>query len=66
MIRVVMFPQGRRCWIFNRRVHHGTVGCIVAAYGAGKGSSVILAAGLLLMAHDRSDYREWFARERYR
>jgi hypothetical protein len=43
----------RRLWVFKRRCHHGMTGC------------VLVALGIVLAYHDRSDYREWFALKRY-
>jgi hypothetical protein len=43
-------PQGRRLYIYGRRVHHGLVGAILAALGLG------------LLAHDWRD-RPWPLRD---
>lgn len=42
----------RRLWLFKRRTHHGMFGCLIAL------------TGILLIAHDRADYRVWFRFER--
>lgn len=52
VIHVASYPTGRRVWLMGQRVHHGATGAI------------LLAAGLVLMAHDRRDLRVWFSRER--
>jgi hypothetical protein len=55
------FPQGPRVWLAGQRVHHGSVGCMLLA--AGLHHRRVFAAGLVLVAHDRHDWRAWFVRE---
>lgn len=61
----------RRLWIFGQRCHHGAAGVLVAglacfglvadpAAPARTTSVVALAAGGLLMIHDRKDLPFWF------
>lgn len=54
MARLLIYDRTmRRLWVFKRRCHHGMIGCVV------------VALGILLAWHDRSDIREWFALKRY-
>lgn len=43
-------PVRRRLWIAGQRVHHGTTGAFLAAFGAA------------LMLHDLKDRALWFVR----
>lgn len=43
--------QLRRLWVCGQRIHHGPVGL------------AFVAAGVLLVAHDRRDIRDWFRRD---
>lgn len=56
------YPLGPRVWVAGQRVHHGSVGIALLAAGLRR-HRTLLAAGLLLAAHDRRDWRAWFARE---
>jgi hypothetical protein len=56
------YPLGPRVWIGGQRVHHGSVGIALLAAGLRK-HRTLLAAGLLLAAHDWRDWRVWFMRE---
>jgi len=38
----------KKVWILKQRLHHGAVGIAVASIG------------VLLVLHDRKDWREWF------
>jgi len=49
--------QLRRLWIRGQRCHHGATGALLASAGA-----MAIAAGGLLMVHDRKDRALWFAR----
>jgi hypothetical protein len=53
-----------RCWIAGQRVHHGLTGCVLVATGAATHRRVLTATGVMLMLHDRADWRDWFRRER--
>jgi hypothetical protein len=67
IVRVVSYPQGPRVWIVGQRCHHGATGAvlIVAALGRhGRARTAGILTGLLLCAHDRHDWRVWFAREK--
>lgn len=56
------YPRGRRVWVAGQRVHHGSVGVALLAVGVRR-HRALLAVGLLLAAHDRRDWRDWFTRE---
>lgn len=56
------YPQGPRVWIAGQRVHHGATGLLLAALLRRRPR--LAAACLLLAAHDRHDWRVWFAREK--
>ncbi len=47
----------RRVWIRGQRCHHGATGAVLATFGA-----IAVAAGGLLMVHDRKDRALWFER----
>ena len=63
IVTVRRYPQGPRCWVAGQRVHHGAVATVaaVALYAAKRRR--LAAAVLLVAAHDRHDWRVWFARE---
>lgn len=63
MLRVIRHPNGPRVYVLGQRVHHGATGCVVVAAGVLARKRAILAAGILLTAHDRHDWRAWWARE---
>jgi len=46
---IIYDRKRRRVWILGQRVHHGTVGILLA---------------MLLTYHDRRDWKVWFVRER--
>jgi hypothetical protein len=69
----------RRLWILGQRCHHGATGTILAAAAClalmtdpvpvekqvvGPSSTLVLAAGALLMVHDWKDRSIWFERGR--
>lgn len=55
------YPTGPRVWIVGQRVHHGATGAVLLA--AARRRPWLAFAGLALCAHDRRDWRAWFARE---
>lgn len=55
-------PSGPRCWVVGQRVHHGATGCVLLAAALLLRRRALLAAGLVLCAHDRADARVWFRR----
>jgi hypothetical protein len=57
-------PQQRDEYRKNRVAHHGEVGCIMLAVGAGGGSPVLAGIGAGLMISDRKDAYEWFRKVR--
>ena len=65
MLHVIRHPNGPRVWIFGQRVHHGMTGCLLLAWSAKfrRRRRLIAGLGLALCAHDRADWRAWFARE---
>lgn len=62
LVVVRSYPQGPRCWVAGQRVHHGATGLLLAAV-LRRHPRLALAA-LALVAHDRHDWRVWFAREK--
>lgn len=61
MLRLIRHPNGPRLYVIHQRVHHGAVGCLLAAALRRKRGALLCAA--LLCAHDRHDWRAWFAKE---
>ncbi len=61
-VRIISYPQGPRVWVLNQRLHHGATGCALTLMGV-KWRALALV-GLVLVAHDRADWRAWFAREK--
>lgn len=59
-IIVRSYPQGPRVWLCGQRLHHGATGLALLATGR----PWAIAAGLLLCAHDRRDWKVWLVRER--
>lgn len=64
LVIVRSYPSGPRCWIVGQRVHHGATGAAMVAAGIMARQPLVVAAGLMLCAHDRHDWRTWFVRER--
>lgn len=50
MIRITTTPSGPQLFVFNRRTHHGLIGCVLAVVGVG------------LAIHDRGDIADWLCR----
>ena len=44
MVRIQSVPSGPRMYLFGKRIHHGTVGIVLAAIGT------------TLIFHDRRDF----------
>lgn len=57
------YPTGPRCWIIGQRCHHGATGLLAVGVGAWIHDPLVIAAGLMLMWHDRRDARVWLRRE---
>ena len=53
-------PQQKDEYRRNRAAHHGEMGCIMLAAGAGGGSPALAGIGAGLMISDRKDSNEWF------
>ena len=61
--------QLRRLWIRGQRCHHGATGAFLAAAAGAAAlkaqslsSAALIAAGTVLMVHDRHDRSIWFQR----
>lgn len=66
LLIVQRHPRGPRVFVLGQRVHHGATGCALAlaAIRAHRLRRLaLLAAAASLTAHDRRDWKIWFARE---
>jgi hypothetical protein len=64
ILDVRSYPAGPRCWFCGQRVHHGATALVVAAAALARKRTKLAAACLVLAAHDRHDWRDWFRREK--
>lgn len=64
ILRVLSYPNGPRVWVLNQRAHHGATGALLATGLVLARHRRMALLGLLMCAHDRRDWRVWFARER--
>lgn len=63
LVVVVRHPNGPRVWVVGQRVHHGATGALAAVALLSKRKHRLALAALLLVLHDRHDWRVWFVRE---
>lgn len=59
MLILERHPAGPRLWVAGQRIHHGAVGCLLAAALRRKRTALLVAAALIL--DDRHDWKRWFA-----
>jgi hypothetical protein len=63
MLRVIRHPNGVRLYVAHQRIHHGATGCVLLAAATLRRKRAALLCAALLVAHDRRDWRVWFAKE---
>lgn len=63
MLRLIRHENGPRLYVARQRVHHGATGCALLAAAAIRRKRAALLCAALLCAHDRHDWRVWFAKE---
>lgn len=56
MTGVVRHPCGPRLYLVGRRVHHGTVGCLLLAAATAMRRPWLAAVGAAVVAHDAADF----------
>jgi hypothetical protein len=59
MVKLERHPAGPRLWIAGQRIHHGAVGCLLAA-ALRRHRRLVVLAGVLIV-DDWHDWRRWFA-----
>lgn len=64
LVVVRRYPTGPRCWVAGQRVHHGASGLVAGVALLARRHPRLAALTLLAVAHDRADWRVWFAREK--
>lgn len=62
VVHIQRHPNGPRVYVAGQRLHHGATGCLLVAIG--RRHRALMLAALALVAHDRNDWRVWFAREK--
>lgn len=56
MIRMVKHDCGPRVYVFNRRCHHGSVGCGILALGILSRSRTLRLIAMAMIMHDHRDF----------